>query len=328
MSQNDSRQSYTADAKFACKDFFPCIERKDPVTCVFFNGLPMQFTLGDVGAMLIQAGVPPNSIETVDYGGAIASYGSTQDAINSAAALDGLVAFGYCTESPPSIIYAAAVSEMDGHRYARNALKERIKALEEIGREEAAEIETLLRVVAFFSHNTPSNPLETNVATNEIPQPINIHVPQASLSSEVQEEQKQQDSSTPVESPLQAHTPTQEGSSSEEQVHQFVPSTVGWRVYAGNLPFAFEEQELSQLFSQYGSVLSASIAVNKQGFSLGHGCVIMSTEKESLKAIFKLNRTVVNGRQIKVHQDKYGTVDDEKTTIQNHKLSDEQVTQV
>ncbi|ORY50266.1 hypothetical protein BCR33DRAFT_781032 [Rhizoclosmatium globosum] len=43
--------------------------------------------------------MPLNSIETVGHGGAIASYGSTQDAINSAAALDGLVTFGYCTAS-------------------------------------------------------------------------------------------------------------------------------------------------------------------------------------------------------------------------------------
>ncbi len=58
------------------------------------------------------------------------------------------------------------------------------------------------------------------------------------------------------------------------------------KLYVGNLSYRADEQGLSDLFSQAGSVTSAKIITDKlSGKSKGFGFVEMSTKEEAEKAI-------------------------------------------
>ena len=55
---------------------------------------------------------------------------------------------------------------------------------------------------------------------------------------------------------------------------------MGTKLYVGNLPFSITSQELSDLFSQAGEVVSANIITDRfSGQSRGFGFVEMATEE-------------------------------------------------
>ena len=73
-------------------------------------------------------------------------------------------------------------------------------------------------------------------------------------------------------------------------------------IYAGNLSYNIQEEELKQIFSEYGEVVSVKIITDKYtGQGKGFGFVEMSNEAEASKAIEALNGTDVKGRSIKVN---------------------------
>ena len=75
------------------------------------------------------------------------------------------------------------------------------------------------------------------------------------------------------------------------------------KIYAGNLSFATTEDRLSNLFGQYGEVLSASIIKDKvTGQSKGFGFVEMTDDVLADKAIDALNGKEVDGRRIRVSE--------------------------
>ena len=58
------------------------------------------------------------------------------------------------------------------------------------------------------------------------------------------------------------------------------------RLYVGNLPFDTSEDELHQLFSAHGQIVSAKLITDMEtGRSRGFGFVEMSTEDEAKAAI-------------------------------------------
>jgi len=62
------------------------------------------------------------------------------------------------------------------------------------------------------------------------------------------------------------------------------------KLFVGSLPFNIVESELSELFGQFGSVVSAKIIVDQfSGESKGFGFVEMSTRSEGHKAMEGLN---------------------------------------
>ena len=61
------------------------------------------------------------------------------------------------------------------------------------------------------------------------------------------------------------------------------------------LPASFSEIQLSDLFSQFGKVLSASVLMDSMGRSLRMGKVTMSTEEEANKAKLALHRSNLSG---------------------------------
>jgi len=75
------------------------------------------------------------------------------------------------------------------------------------------------------------------------------------------------------------------------------------KLFVGNLPFSVIDQELSDLFSKTGTVVSAAVIVDKyNNRSKGFGFVEMSTEEEAQKAIDTLNGQDVEGRNITVSE--------------------------
>jgi len=74
-------------------------------------------------------------------------------------------------------------------------------------------------------------------------------------------------------------------------------------IYVGNLHYGITEDELRELFEEYGEVMSVKIITDKySGRSKGYGFVEMSDDKEAQKAIETLNEADLKGRNIRVNQ--------------------------
>jgi RNA recognition motif-containing protein len=72
-------------------------------------------------------------------------------------------------------------------------------------------------------------------------------------------------------------------------------------IYIGNLHFKMNEDELNQLFGQYGEISSAKIIMDKiTGKSKGFGFVEMPNDDEASQALTNLNGKEVHGRPLKV----------------------------
>ena len=74
-------------------------------------------------------------------------------------------------------------------------------------------------------------------------------------------------------------------------------------IYVGNLSYQTTEDELRDLFAEFGDVVSAKLIVDKfTGQSKGFGFVEMSNNSEAQKAMDELNGRDVNGRNVTVNQ--------------------------
>lgn len=72
-------------------------------------------------------------------------------------------------------------------------------------------------------------------------------------------------------------------------------------IYIGNLDYAVNEQQLQELFQQYGEVASAKIITDKfTGRSKGFGFVEMTNDGDATSAIEALNGTAMKNRNISV----------------------------
>ena len=77
------------------------------------------------------------------------------------------------------------------------------------------------------------------------------------------------------------------------------------KLYVGNLAFQTTSQELQEIFSQVGTVESASIVEDRDtGRSRGFAFVEMSTNAEAAAAIDQLNGKEIGGRALKVNEAK------------------------
>jgi RNA recognition motif-containing protein len=74
-------------------------------------------------------------------------------------------------------------------------------------------------------------------------------------------------------------------------------------IYVGNLQYGVTEDELKELFEEFGEVMSVKIINDKySGRSKGYGFVEMSNNNEAKKAIENLNEKDLRGRNIRVNQ--------------------------
>lgn len=74
-------------------------------------------------------------------------------------------------------------------------------------------------------------------------------------------------------------------------------------IYVGNLSYQTNDQELRELFEQYGSVTSSRVITDKfSGQSKGFGFVEMPDSAEANKAIEALNEQEFMGRNLRVNE--------------------------
>ena len=75
-------------------------------------------------------------------------------------------------------------------------------------------------------------------------------------------------------------------------------------IYVGNLSWSMSDQDLQDLFSPYGEVVSAKVVMDKfnPGRSRGFGFVEMSDDEAARTAISGLNDLDLSGRKIIVNE--------------------------
>jgi RNA recognition motif-containing protein len=77
------------------------------------------------------------------------------------------------------------------------------------------------------------------------------------------------------------------------------------KLYVGNLSFQTSSEDLQQLFSQAGTVESASVVEDRDtGRSRGFGFVEMASKEDGEKAIEQFNGTDLGGRNLTVNEAK------------------------
>ncbi len=73
-------------------------------------------------------------------------------------------------------------------------------------------------------------------------------------------------------------------------------------LYVGNLSFDTREDDLHELFSQHGEVISAKVITDREtGRHRGFGFVEMAQDEEAQKAIENLDGKEFMGRNLKVN---------------------------
>ena len=74
------------------------------------------------------------------------------------------------------------------------------------------------------------------------------------------------------------------------------------KLYVGNLPFSTDQSSLGELFSQSGTVVSATVIQDREtGRSKGFGFVEMSTDEEAASAIEDFNGKELENRALRVN---------------------------
>ena len=73
-------------------------------------------------------------------------------------------------------------------------------------------------------------------------------------------------------------------------------------LYVGNLPYETTEDDLKELFSEYGAVSDVKVIVDREtNRSKGFGFVTMENESDNDSAIQNLDGRELSGRAIKVN---------------------------
>jgi RNA recognition motif-containing protein len=74
------------------------------------------------------------------------------------------------------------------------------------------------------------------------------------------------------------------------------------KLFIGNLSFKVTEQQLEEIFSQAGSVVSVAIPTDREtGRKKGFAFVEMQTQAEAEAAVKQFNGQTIEGRQIAVN---------------------------
>ena len=77
------------------------------------------------------------------------------------------------------------------------------------------------------------------------------------------------------------------------------------KIYVGNLGYSISDETLSAKFSQFGTISSAKVIMDKDtNRSKGFGFVEMSSSAEAANAIAALHGTEFDGRQLNVTEAK------------------------
>jgi RNA recognition motif-containing protein len=80
---------------------------------------------------------------------------------------------------------------------------------------------------------------------------------------------------------------------------------MGNKLYVGNLPYSYTDNDMERAFAPFGSVTSAKVIMDRDsGRSKGFGFVEMSTAAEANAAIQALNGQDIGGRGMVVNEAK------------------------
>ena len=78
---------------------------------------------------------------------------------------------------------------------------------------------------------------------------------------------------------------------------------MGNKLYVGNLPYSYRDSDMEQAFSQFGTVTSAKVMMERDtGRSKGFGFVEMSSPAEAQAAIEGMNGQQIGGRGLVVNE--------------------------
>jgi len=76
-------------------------------------------------------------------------------------------------------------------------------------------------------------------------------------------------------------------------------------IYVGNLNYSVKEEDLNELFSEFGEVVSVKLIKDREtGRAKGFAFVEMTNDDEATKAIENLDGSDLEGRNMKVNQAK------------------------
>lgn len=75
------------------------------------------------------------------------------------------------------------------------------------------------------------------------------------------------------------------------------------KLYFGGLPYSVDDQQLKDISTPFGEVLSAKVIIDKfSGQSKGFGFVEYANDEEADKAVASLNGSDLGGRSLKVNE--------------------------
>ena len=78
---------------------------------------------------------------------------------------------------------------------------------------------------------------------------------------------------------------------------------MGTKLYVGNLPYSFRDQDMESTFAQFGTVSSAKVMMERDtGRSKGFGFVEMGSDNEAQAAIQGMNGHNIGGRDLVVNE--------------------------
>ncbi len=78
---------------------------------------------------------------------------------------------------------------------------------------------------------------------------------------------------------------------------------MGNKLYVGNLPYSVRDEDLQQVFSEFGAVNSAKVMMERDtGRSKGFGFVEMGSDAEAQTAINAMNGQSLGGRSVTVNE--------------------------
>ena len=78
---------------------------------------------------------------------------------------------------------------------------------------------------------------------------------------------------------------------------------MGNKLYVGNLPYSYRDSDMEQAFSQFGTVTSAKVMMERDtGRSKGFGFVEMGSPAEAQAAIEGMNGQQIGGRGLVVNE--------------------------
>lgn len=74
-------------------------------------------------------------------------------------------------------------------------------------------------------------------------------------------------------------------------------------IYVGQLPYNVSEDDLREMFNEFGEIASINLIKDRfSGRSKGFGFIDMPNNSEADTAIKSLNKSMLQGREIKVNQ--------------------------